>query len=508
MPDGPSEELRELETLIKRRVASDHNFAEIVCSLGRWLMSIATPAPIVKEVESIIASKSPAPEIIATTKANVLEDPATNQDVKNLMSKFSGDVSPKISIAEQPRVAIRPPELDYRFAKLCEMSARMRLKCDACLWIHQRNQIGFDAVKDERTILILRAGEIQPCHLWMIGKTFTPTLKVDWLLLSGFFAACADILEVIREYPEKFNKNHVLFDLACEAQLALRSAIVNATITHVTDLDQGAMFAWCRDEGLLSNRSSSFMSNDDRIAHVAPSDISMRIAAERELLHTSQARQRETSHNLKKISYHIKLLSENPQEADSHWRKIVTTVDAMHELGFSLSEKELVRLFADDDLLESLPQEIAALPNMSELLRYVDRSIAASEKETQPRPSRQWSAEVSSVRSALSGKRLVIIGGDERLHASTNIKAAFSLGELDWVAAKSHTSLDEFTAAISNPKTAVVLLMIRWCSHNYTKLQKLCKELGVPFVRLPGGYNANTIAHEITEQAGEGLGIS
>lgn len=82
MPDGPSEELRELETLIKRRVASDHNFAEIVFSLGRWLMSIATPAPKVNEVESNIASKSPAPEIIATTKANVLEDPATNQDVK------------------------------------------------------------------------------------------------------------------------------------------------------------------------------------------------------------------------------------------------------------------------------------------------------------------------------------------------------------------------------------------------------------------------------------------
>lgn len=508
MPDGPSEELRELETLIKRRVASDHNFAEIVGSIGRWLMSIATPAPKVNEVESIIASECPAPEIIVATNANVLEKLATNEDVKSLMSKFSGDVSPKISIAEQPRIASSPPELDYRFAKLSEMSARMRLKSDACVWLHRRNQVGFDAVKDERAIIISRTAEIQPCLLWMLGTAVVPTPKVDWLLISGFFAACADILEVIREYPEKFHTSHVLFDLACEAQLALRGALLNATITRVTDLDQGALFAWCRDEGLLSNRYSPFMSNDDRIAHVAPADISMRIATQRELLQTSQARQRETSNNLKKISYHIKLLSENPQEADSHWRKIVTTVDAMHELGFSLSEKELVRLFADDELLESLPQEIAALPNISELMRFVDRTIAASEKETEPLPSRQWSAEVLSVREALSGKRLVIIGGDERLHARSSIESAFSLGELDWVAAKSHTSLDEFTAAISNPNTAVVLLMIRWCSHSYTKLQKLCKELGVPFVRLPGGYNANTIAHEITEQAAEGLGIS
>ena len=45
------------------------------------------------------------------------------------------------------------------------------------------------------------------------------------------------------------------------------------------------------------------------------------------------------------------------------------------------------------------------------------------------------------------------------------------------------------------------MLLIRWSSHIYGELAHVCKERGVPLVRLAGGYNPNRVAHDVLEQA-------
>ena len=52
---------------------------------------------------------------------------------------------------------------------------------------------------------------------------------------------------------------------------------------------------------------------------------------------------------------------------------------------------------------------------------------------------------------------------------------------------------------------AVVLLAIRWSNHDYDNVRDYCERYGKPLVRLPGGYNANQVAHHILMQAGDRL---
>jgi hypothetical protein len=52
---------------------------------------------------------------------------------------------------------------------------------------------------------------------------------------------------------------------------------------------------------------------------------------------------------------------------------------------------------------------------------------------------------------------------------------------------------------------AVVLLAIRWSSHGFGEVKEFCEKYSKPLVRLPGGYNANQVAHNIVTQVGERL---
>jgi hypothetical protein len=47
-----------------------------------------------------------------------------------------------------------------------------------------------------------------------------------------------------------------------------------------------------------------------------------------------------------------------------------------------------------------------------------------------------------------------------------------------------------------------VLLAIRWSSHSYGEVRDFCEKHGKLFVRLPGGYNPNQVAHQILLQRG------
>lgn len=55
-------------------------------------------------------------------------------------------------------------------------------------------------------------------------------------------------------------------------------------------------------------------------------------------------------------------------------------------------------------------------------------------------------------------------------------------------------------------EVACVLLLIRWIRHALGEVAKLCERHGKPLVRVPGGYNPETLAPQILAQAGKRLG--
>jgi hypothetical protein len=58
---------------------------------------------------------------------------------------------------------------------------------------------------------------------------------------------------------------------------------------------------------------------------------------------------------------------------------------------------------------------------------------------------------------------------------------------------------------IARPEVCLVLLAIRWASHNLSEVSIFCERYNKPLVRLPAGYNVSQIAHQVLQQAGERL---
>ena len=149
-------------------------------------------------------------------------------------------------------------------------------------------------------------------------------------------------------------------------------------------------------------------------------------------------------------------------------------------------------------IIDDMP-EIEVPPGFQRVLTEIDRALA-----TQMPPSaqmaREVSAEVQEVGKLFENKEMVIIGGERRPHAYEALKSAFGLKDLIWISAREHESVAPFEAFVARPGVAAVLLAIRWSSHSYGEVTEFCLKHGKLFVRLPGGYNPNQVAHQILLQ--------
>ena len=108
--------------------------------------------------------------------------------------------------------------------------------------------------------------------------------------------------------------------------------------------------------------------------------------------------------------------------------------------------------------------------------------------------------EVQAVAERLANKVMVVIGGERRPHACDALKSAFRLKDLIWISTREHESVDHFEPYVARPEVDTVLLAIRWTSHSYGEVRDFCEKHGKRFVRLPGGYNPNQVAHQILQQ--------
>ena len=105
----------------------------------------------------------------------------------------------------------------------------------------------------------------------------------------------------------------------------------------------------------------------------------------------------------------------------------------------------------------------------------------------------------------LRGREVVLIGGQARPVHKAALMRAFGLTDVRWLATPEHTSFTYFEPDIAREEVALVLLAIRWSNHDYDNVRGYCEAYDKPLIRLPGGYNANQVAHHILAQAGDRL---
>jgi hypothetical protein len=171
--------------------------------------------------------------------------------------------------------------------------------------------------------------------------------------------------------------------------------------------------------------------------------------------------------------------------------------------GMPPSTRELRELVMP--ILDDLPDRDDPPRGFRLVLREIDRYLAARPLPVETSVHHEPAAEVKEVARLLSGRSVVLIGGIHRREAEQTLKRAYGLDSLFWIETKEHQSVETFEPLIVRPEVALVLLAIRWSSHGFGEVRRLCERHNKPLVRLPGGYSPNQVAAQILAQVSEQL---
>lgn len=398
--------------------------------------------------------------------------------------------------------------------ELSKVERRARLKAEACRWALERMDLlqggaAFaEEIRPRDDALIARAKQLPNCFLWMAGRVEPrEDTRHHWFHLAESYENLAEGLALIAEVADYHGDERITYEravrLLAECQSAVREAVER--VGADADYDQDTTFQWLRH---TTNAEQIFverhMRDADRAEPAAWEDRRGRIEACSSAFNAERMRVKTTHELFRKLEYHLqKLEGARPEEYPHHTGRIVGVIDQLVDSGLPPSNRELRTLLAPKlDILPPVEEPGSGYGRAIEALhRHLETTPVASQGEA----PEDWSADVHEVRPLLAGRVIVLIGGDPRPEAIDNLKRAFDLAEVDWVASNKHQSYQSFRPNIARDEVAVVLLAIRWSSHSFANVKDFCDELGKPLVRLPSGYNPNQVAEQIIAQVSERL---
>lgn len=417
----------------------------------------------------------------------------------------------RIGIAPQPVTPAPLTDLDreLELVRLPLVADRCRVKGEAARVLAKR----FAERNGERDTAaeaeVLRwAGALPDCNLWMITRDPVVSAARAWDDLAGAFAVAADaalLLHAWLEAPAPLAERHAskVLGLTAEAQSTLLYAVADVRDVKV-DFDQVQLFAHvrtaARDRHVFVPK---FLKREDRAKPEAWPDLSRRVgealAGFREVGDRDKARQKA----LKNLQFKVTKLRTAGEAAADEWPEVLRLVDTLVGGGLPPSNADLRDLLLP--VLEDIPESPPPPPSVGLVVREIDRYLETRpEADAPPKPPRP-SAEVTEVADLLRGREVVLIGGQARPVHKAALMRAFDLADVRWLCTPDHTSFTFFEPDIARPEVAVVLLAIRWSNHDYDNVKEYCETYDKPLIRLPGGYNANQVAHHILSQAGDRL---
>ena len=381
-----------------------------------------------------------------------------------------------------------PAEDEPAYAEWPDLSAvaqNLALKTRASCWVARHGYTEEREALNTRFELLNEARAIG-LYLWMLDRN-----RVD-LEAKGDLTELAELFELTRQAlafwqdaadtPEERDADHLL----AGTQATLRVAIQR--LSSISDDDQYALYKALRLSGQASRTYLPQLSM--RYNPLSAQDLEMQLQALTEAKGRREANERTLKKLGGKAHYLVGLVQDTPSEV-ARWRKVDEVLGELEVLGADVTA-----------LLEPL-RELTVPDELPELAARLALSELVSERSASLRVEDAPSADVMRVRELLTGREVVIVGGEVRREAVEGLERAFSC-RVRWLGSAPHTSLSVLSPAITE-EVAVVLLLIRWSSHVYGELIHVCKARGVPLVRLAAGYNPNRVAHDVLEQAGERL---
>jgi len=401
----------------------------------------------------------------------------------------------------------RQPRLTTTDADLPVIEAHCRLKAEATRWAITRQRRLDEGVRFREEIepsdkeIIAKAKAPEGCYLWMSRSPIHVGDIGLWHDVAACFETVADALVLVRLILSDRPRSQDTFErsliLLAEAQSALRCAV--GLVGGSTDSDQMSIHSWLRtttsQEKIHIRR---FMRADDPADSDTWPDIAVRIESLRSEIEQAQQRRRQQEGQFRRIEYHLKPIRAGIG-TDHDWHIVAIAFDELVRDGLPPSNIELRDLLLP--VLDNMPDLDEAPGGFQRVLQEIERFLASRPIEPESIPQ-QPSAEIRQAARILNGRSALLIGGLARPAAKQALEDALGLKELIWFETREHESPTIFEPYIARPDVAVVILAIRWSSHIYGELKKVCQKYGKIFVRLPGGYNPNQVAHQIVQQAG------
>ncbi|MDB5312140.1 MAG: hypothetical protein JWO38_6342, partial [Gemmataceae bacterium] len=400
-------------------------------------------------------------------------------------------------------------ERELDLLPLTVIADRCRVKGDACQLVARRladPAAGRDPAAEAD--VARRALALPDCNLWMLTREPVVEAPRAWEDLAGAFAVAAAAALLLRDWgqaPAPVADRHAsrVLGLAAEAQSVLLYAVADVRDVKV-DFDQVQLFAHirstARDRQVFIPK---YLKREDRAAPESWPDMARRVAEAAAQFRMYGERDRTRHKALSNLKYKLSRLRDRPDESAGEWPRVLELVDTVVAGGLPPSNPELRDLLLP--VLEEIPDDPPPPPNVQLVLREIDRYVETRPDAEPPARPHQASAEVGEVAGLLRGREVVLIGGQARPAHKAALMRAFGLADVRWLCTPDHTSFTVFEPDVARPEVAVVLLAIRWSNHDYDGVRAYCEAYGKPLVRLPGGYNANQVAHHILSQAGDRL---
>lgn len=129
-------------------------------------------------------------------------------------------------------------------------------------------------------------------------------------------------------------------------------------------------------------------------------------------------------------------------------------------------------------------------PSASTRLEAVTTSISRGAED----PLRVW------LRGKLAGRRAAIVGGSKREHRRETIQKFFALDEVEWIENEREQAANSKAvgARISNGHYDIIFMLSRFTSHSlHDRVKQACKESGVPFALVEGGYGISALCRAV-----------
>lgn len=465
-------------------------------------------------------SVEPSAEAVRPQVTKVHEEtapPAMSQEEVLAMLARTPILPPRL--ADTPNAVPIPRSQDAgksgrQIVDLQLVEQRCRLKAQASQWAatRQRKVRGKKAdfrreIAPHDKQMIDRARAIQDCQLWMCSPQAPHPVDVGlYDELAACYVNAADaiaLVQLVIVAPAK-QRDHQAFagvlHLLAEAQSALRVA-VDRVGYRAQDSDQNQLFQWLDD---TTHQEEIYVKRHMLLADAADPqnapDLAQRIGQMHGLLTTDQSRHSLEKKALNRIDYHVKKVADTPREDHAQdWRTILSTVAELIHEGLPPSSVKLRDLLMP--VVDAIPAELEVPPTFRLVMREIDAYLTSRDAETAAPRHAQPTDQVRRVAEKLVGRKVFLIGGLCRPQLQESIRQAFGLDELIWFDTAEHMSISIFEPYVHRAEVALVLLAIRWSSHSYSEIKQFCDAAGKPLVRLPAGYNANQIAHQVIEQA-------